>query len=141
MSRYTVDASVGIKWFVPEPHETAALRLLEQRAELHAPDLIYAETGNILWKKWLKGEIGSEDITQLIHDFKAVNIVVHKTEELMNNAWDIAKQYKRSFYDSLYLALAVQNECHMVTADLKLYNALKETSLKEHVMWIEDIPG
>lgn len=140
MNRYIVDASAGIKWFVPETHELAALRLLEQGAELHAPDLIYAEIGNILWKKWRKGEIDSEDIACLISDFKAVRITVHRTEELMENAWKIARQYRRSFYDSLYLALAKHTGSKMVTADLKLYNALKETSLKKHVLWIEDIP-
>lgn len=140
MSCYIVDASVAIKWFVPEAHELAALRVLEQRAELHAPDLIYAEMGNILWKKWYRGEIDKEDITYLIGDFKAVRLTVHKTEELMENAWKIAQHYKRSFYDSLYVALAVRIDCRMVTADLKLYNSLKATPLKKHILWIEDIP-
>lgn len=140
MNRYIVDASVGIKWFVPETHEVAALRLLEHGVELHAPDLIYAEIGNILWKKWCKGEIDADDIAPLIGDFKAVRITVHRTEELMENAWKIARQYKRSFYDSLYLSLAKHAGSKMVTADLKLYNVLKETSLKKHILWIEDIP-
>lgn len=141
MSCYIADASVAIKWFVPEVHELAALRLLEQRTELHVPDLIYAEIGNILWKKWYRGEIDKEDVFYLIDDFKAVRLTVHKTEELMENAWKIARQYKRSFYDSLYVALAVKTDCRMVTADLKLYNALKITALKKHVLWIQDIPS
>jgi hypothetical protein len=27
----------------------------------------------------------------------------------------------------------------MVTADLKLYNAIKKTSYKEYMLWVEDI--
>lgn len=39
MSRYVVDASVAVKWFVPEIHTDASLRLLDGNHELLAPDL------------------------------------------------------------------------------------------------------
>ena len=48
MSLFVVDASVAIKWFFPEIHGDAALRLLEGEHRLHAPDLIYSEFGNVL---------------------------------------------------------------------------------------------
>lgn len=51
MKAIVVDASVAIKWFIPEIHATAAGRLLEKNLKLLAPDLIFAEIGNILWKK------------------------------------------------------------------------------------------
>lgn len=107
--------------------------------ELYAPDLIYSEIGNILWKKWKRGEIDAEDIYTLIGDFKAVDLNIYRTDKLMSMAWDIARKYDRTFYDSLYIALAVKHECRVVTADLKLFNALKATSLKKHILWIGDI--
>ena len=33
-----VDASVAVKWYVPEIHSARAERLLDQANELHAPD-------------------------------------------------------------------------------------------------------
>lgn len=45
MIRLVVDASVAAKWFVPEIHQPAALRLLDDRHELLSPDLITAEFG------------------------------------------------------------------------------------------------
>ena len=51
MSRYVVDASVAAKWFVPEVHSDAALRLFEGDHSLAVPDLFLSEFGNILWKK------------------------------------------------------------------------------------------
>ncbi|MBI4482062.1 MAG: type II toxin-antitoxin system VapC family toxin [Acidobacteria bacterium] len=51
MKRFVVDASVAMKWFVPEAHQDAALRLLDDSCELLAPDFMAAEFGNILWKK------------------------------------------------------------------------------------------
>ena len=140
MKRVVVDASVGIKWFIPEVHEHDALKLIERNVELLAPDLIYAEIGNILWKKWRQGEIDAEDVLGLIHDFKAVNLNIHETGMLMEKAWEIAKRHNRSFYDSTYIALAVESECQVATADIKLYNSLKNSQLRRHILWIEDIP-
>jgi predicted nucleic acid-binding protein len=50
-----IDASVLIKFFVVEVLSSKAEQLLARVEEgvvrLFAPDLIYAEAGNILWKK------------------------------------------------------------------------------------------
>ncbi len=61
MTRFVVDASAAIKWFLPEIHSTAALRLLDPSLELHAPDLLFPEVGNALWKLVKRGEISVED--------------------------------------------------------------------------------
>ena len=58
----------------------------------------------------------------------------------MGSAWDVAEQYDRSFYDSVYLALAASVECPLVTADLKLYNRLKSGPFAEHMVWVENLP-
>ena len=51
MSVFVVDASVVVKWFVPEIHSDAARRLLVLPHEYVAPDLLFAETANTIWKK------------------------------------------------------------------------------------------
>ncbi|MCY7375095.1 MAG: type II toxin-antitoxin system VapC family toxin, partial [Pyrinomonadaceae bacterium] len=45
---------------------------------------------------------------------------------LFDDAYKIAVKYKRSFYDSLYLALSVGENCAFVTADEKFYNAVRQ---------------
>jgi predicted nucleic acid-binding protein len=55
MEPVVVDSSVAMKWFVPENHSADARRILTgyQAGELTflAPDLIYVEVGNVVWKK------------------------------------------------------------------------------------------
>ncbi|OFW37311.1 MAG: hypothetical protein A3F70_06700 [Acidobacteria bacterium RIFCSPLOWO2_12_FULL_67_14] len=51
MSLFVVDASVVVKWCVPEVHSDAARRLLAKPHEYVAPDLLFAETANTIWKK------------------------------------------------------------------------------------------
>jgi predicted nucleic acid-binding protein len=52
---YVVDASVVLKWFLPEKDSGLADSLLEDflngDAELIAPDLILLEAANALWKR------------------------------------------------------------------------------------------
>jgi predicted nucleic acid-binding protein len=43
-----VDASIVVKWLLPEPHSIPARRVLTERNDLLAPDLLWAELGNVL---------------------------------------------------------------------------------------------
>lgn len=138
---YVIDASVAIKWYLPEEHSIHAARLPLLAVSLHCPDLLFAETGNILWKYVLRSECTHGKAVTILNELQELSIKVWETSRLAVEAFDIACRTKRSFYDSLYVALAVKNDCRMVTADLKLYNALKITALKKHVLWIGDIPS
>lgn len=46
MIAYVVDASVVVKWFLPEPGAEAAGRLRRADLECHAPDLLLLEASN-----------------------------------------------------------------------------------------------
>jgi predicted nucleic acid-binding protein len=50
VSLFVVDASVGMKWFVPEVFTPDALRLRGGGHALHVPTLFDVEVANILWK-------------------------------------------------------------------------------------------
>lgn len=139
MKQYVVDASVSIKWFLPEVYSREALRLLNKESELLAPDLIFAEFGNVLWKKWRAEEIDADSATNILNDFRRIPIIISSSEVMLDVTWTIAEHYRRSFYDSLYLAVAQTHKCPLVTADKKFYNALKSTPLGKSFLWIEDL--
>lgn len=139
MTPLVIDASIAVKWFVPEAHSINALRLLDAGCELLAPDLIFAEFGNVLWKKWLRNELASEVISPILADLCRMRLRIATTVSLAGKAAAIATTYRRSFYDSIYLALAVTANGRMVTADEKLCNALRDTPLAERILWIEDV--
>jgi predicted nucleic acid-binding protein len=140
VTRLVVDASVAVKWFVPEGHADAARRVLSPNHELLAPDLIWAEVGNVIWNKWRRGEVPGHAAGDLLQDFRRYPVQTFASRALMSTAWSLAERYRRSFYDSLYLALAVGAECSFVTADLKLYNQLKAGPFAENLVWVEDTP-
>jgi predicted nucleic acid-binding protein len=139
MSRYVVDASVGIKWFVPEIHSDAARRLLLEDNILLVPDLFFPEVGNILWKRVRRGEDTPAIVKQTLAEFNTVPLEIYDSQPLTPAALEIALQNNRTVYDSLYLALAILNQCSMVTADLKLFNALAGSSFANNIVWVETL--
>ena len=55
------------------------------------------------------------------------------------SAMEIALRFYRSIYDSLYVALALQERCQLVTADRKLYDAVAP-HYAGTMLWIEAVP-
>ena len=139
MSVLIIDASVAIKWFLPEQHSINAIRLLDAGYELRSPDLIFPECGNVLWKKWLRQELEPEIIPAILGDLGRMNMHIIPTFTIVDEAAKIAVACRRSFYDSVYLALAATSNGRMVTADEKLCNALQGTAMEELVVFIGNL--
>jgi predicted nucleic acid-binding protein len=135
---YVVDASVCVKWYVPEIHEEAATRLLKSGARLHAPELIHPEFANIIWKKTRKGEITPVQGEKIIASFSRLRWEMHPHGRIIKSAYAGAAETGQTVYDWTYLALAVSLSCEFVTADEKFYHALERTLLKKNLRWIGD---
>ncbi len=141
-SPLVVDASVVIKWHVAEVHSDAALRLLgDDVPALHVPDLVFPEVGNILWKKVRRGDLTEEQARGIARLVTVAPVSVHPSSPLLEAALEIATRTGRTVYDSLYVALAVQIDGRVVTADEKLYNTLKDGPLGANILWVEDDLG
>lgn len=138
-SRLVVDASVVIKWHVPEIYTDEARKLLRDDGPiLHVPDLMFTEVGNILWKKIGRQELTKNQVRMFAHIISDAPVEVHAAAPLLEAAVEIAMDTGRTVYDSLYLALAVQLNCRLVTADSKLLNSLIGGPLSSHILWIGD---
>lgn len=127
MTRYVVDASVVIKWFLPEVHDLEARRLLHGGVELLVPDLAYCEVGTILWKRVRAGDLTASEAEAVIHTLGRLALIVSPSPPLILQALVIGCETQRTVYDSLYIALALRENALLVTADEKLYNALQTT--------------
>ena len=134
-----VDASVVVKWFVPEIYSTEALRLLDAGFRRHIPVLLHTEVGQTIWKKvYRRKEIVPADGRSILRGLMVTPFEVHAVTPLLEPAFDIALNTGRTVYDSVYLALAVALGCKFVTADQKLYNALRAGAYAADVNWVVD---
>jgi predicted nucleic acid-binding protein len=120
VSLYVVDASVVIKWFVPEVHGDAARRLLFAPHEYFSPDLLFPEVGNVIWKKVRRGELTARQGERLAADVSTVAVETVPTRGLLADADRLAITTGLTVHDCMYLALAIRLETEMITADDKL---------------------
>lgn len=133
-----IDSGVLVKWFLDEPHYQEARRIRDQyRAgtlTLMAPDLIYAEVGNILWKKQRFQGLSPTDAADVLLALKREPIPTTSSADLLDDAYPLAITHGRTVYDALYLALSVRESCRFVTADERMVNAVG--AALPNVVWV-----
>ncbi len=117
--KWVVDASVVAKWIAPETDSSLAEALLDD--ELIVPDLLFAEVGNILWKKQLRGEMDATAAQVGARWLLQVPMQVHDSASLLIDALGLAVQLQHPAYDCFYLALAQRIDVPLITADQRLH--------------------
>lgn len=130
-----IDASVGVKWFVPEDDADKALALLLSD-DLCVPRLFLSEISNALWKKARLGEI---DLA-LVEPVASVEQVANYIDdaEHIGRALIIARELDHPVYDCLYLAAAEALDMKLVTADARFLRKVKGTAFQAHVQALAD---
>ena len=125
MNSVVIDASVAIKWVVDEADSDAAVAVLESRSLL-SPDLLIAECANILWKKVWQKELTTDEAIIAARTLQQADIDILPTRHLMDVATRLAIDLNHAAYDCIYLALAMEHGCPLVTADDRLRRKLAQ---------------
>jgi predicted nucleic acid-binding protein len=139
VTRVVVDASVAVKWFLPEELSEEARQVLTPKYQLLAPDLLWAELGNVLWKRHRRREVDQRTATRLLQDLSRVPIEYHASQQWATPALELAIRHDLTVYDGLYLALAAGNQCRLVTADRRLHDVSRSDALGQIVSWVRDL--
>lgn len=121
---WVVDASVAAKWLFEEELTPNARTLLGSERPLLAPDLIFAEVGNVAWKRARSGEISAEHARAAAQALPQLLSMTVPMVGLLSRALEIALTFEHPVYDCMYLALAEQREAQLVTADSRLLERL-----------------
>jgi len=138
---FIVDASVALKWFLNEVHTEAARRLFNPRHTLCVPDLFLLEMDNAFLKKSKRKEITEKDSKEARALLRGMPLRFYPTSQLLDQAYTLALKNNSSLDDAVYLALALQLNGQLVTADQRLANSLSGGPQGKHVLWVEDMKG
>jgi predicted nucleic acid-binding protein len=141
MTGYVVDASVAVKWLVNEAFSEEAASLLDNRATLIAPELLFAEAANALWALCRRGDIAREDFAEAVEVLKASPVAVpHPMRQLVASAARLAIDLGHPAYDCFYLALAVQEQYPVITADRRFHDIVrKHPYLSDRIVHVESL--
>ena len=114
-----VDASVIVKLLVAEPGTDLARAAVTADDHCIAPDLLMIEVAGALAKKMrFEGLPHSAAVAGLRNVPAFVERLV-KSASLLGTATDLSIELSHSLFDCLYLALAIERDCTVLTADRK----------------------
>ena len=128
-----LDASIVVKLLTFETDARLAVERVAREPERIAPDWLQAEVANSLSKKVRYGGLPLEVARQGWEAVPAIVSDLFPSVPLLDAAMRVSVEIKHAFYDCLYLVLAVEKGCPMLTADAKFVNALAGTNYRQHV--------
>jgi predicted nucleic acid-binding protein len=131
VTRYVIDASIVLKWFLrDEADGLSSLAVLERfltgTVDLIAPALLEFEVINGLRIAGKRGRMSNESIEAAARAFLDLDLRFVPLSFYAEKALKIAEKYDLSVYDASYLALAADSGIDLLTADEKLLKAAKD---------------
>lgn len=124
MKTYIIDANIVLKWLSISSEDGAEQaknlyeRLKAGNISLFAPTFLLVEVSNILLKKkkFSKEEVNGFLKVLLVSGINFVDFNYLQIDDLL----DIAATYKVTSYDALYLLLASEMNCKLISEDEEL---------------------
>lgn len=116
-----VDASVLSNALADDGNDGRVARTRLAGDELAGPDLIDVETVAVLRKRWIAGDLEDTRFDAAIGDLEDLALERYPTLGLMRRAFELRSNV--TAYDAVYVALAEDLGCVLVTADERLANA------------------
>ena len=126
---WVVDASIAVKWVIPEVLSDKADRVRDGEDDVLAPDLLLVEVANALWKKTAAEEISAREADAAFDLVRRSGIDLRPTAPLLPRAMDLARRLGHPVNDCVYLALAEREDAAFVTADQRLLRRLSMRKL------------
>lgn len=136
-----VDASVALKWVLPEERSDVAASL-HRFGALHAPDLLLVESANALWLRVRRGEMPPADAKAALHDLAAAPVAFARDRDLIGAMQSLTLDLDHPAYDCLYLALAIRIAGIVITDDTRFAQAVRRHDfLADRVRLLAEMPS
>jgi predicted nucleic acid-binding protein len=124
---FVLDCSVAAKWVLPEPDRPIAMKWLDRHWSgeiiLIAPDLILVEFASLITKRWRQRTISVAEARTAFAFMMESAPQLFDTRPLLPSALELSLEHQISVWDCVYLALALEHNCPVLTADVRLFRA------------------
>jgi predicted nucleic acid-binding protein len=127
-----IDASVAVPWLIDTPFSKSARALKDRQGK--APTLLLVETANSLLEYARAGQLRSTDLQLAMKALPIALVELVADAALLAAAIDIALAGNHKVYDCLYLALAIERNEPLATADLRLAAIAKTFDIETHLV-------
>ncbi len=121
-----VDASLGVKWLIREPESAAATALLSRHSGgLAAPDIFFVEVAGAIVRRANEKALAAADARRLTQAWGQAYVErtvagYPTTSARLLAAADFALMIGHPLKDCIYVTLARELDCELVTCDARL---------------------
>lgn len=136
-----VDANVAVKWFVTQPDSDHARRVQAYAGPLIAPAMLISETVSTIWRYLAPGDIGPDQAKAAVASLPRWFTELVDDRQLAGRAMDLAIELGYVPYGFFYLALAIERNAPLVTADRRLINRLSVSPYASRLILLEQWTG
>ncbi|NJL57900.1 type II toxin-antitoxin system VapC family toxin [bacterium] len=122
MAIYVVDASVVIQYAITQTYTSEAQALIARMYlgdRLYIPEFCLLECTNVLWKQVRFQGLPQSQARAIINELLALAFDITPTVPLLSRTLPIGLSCELAIYDSLYIALALELNCPLVTVDIR----------------------
>jgi len=121
---FVVDASVAVKWLVPEERRREAMEFMTGAGTFLAPDIIVTEVSSALSRKarlrQISPAIAEEALSAWMSAIRRGVFVLGQSVDLVEESFRLSLALDHPLPDCFYLAFALRVGGVLVTADEKL---------------------
>ena len=143
--RIFIDTNIFVYAFLePEdnydkPKHFRSVELLNSLQELNV--FISIQVLNEFYNSLLKYQIADEKIQEKLQQIIDVVFVSHLTLKTIKKCWEIKMKYRFSYYDSLIIASALENDCLILYTEDMQHGQIIEKRLKIINPFVELLHG
>ena len=138
--RVVADASVLVKWVVPEDYSPEASRIRDDHLDgvvrVQAPDLALLEVASALRKYTARGLLTRDQAMEALSLIAEADVAFEQVDaKLALEALRLSMDLGVTVYDAVYIALAVRLKAALYTTDEKLLGNpnVKKLDVAKHV--------
>lgn len=143
-SKLVIDTNVAVKWYIPnssDPLSDRAKNILLS-SEVYAPEWIFAEFYQALWKYWNSKVISDDEFGEFVKQFACLPVKTCRvTNHQLDNALEISLHTGGTIYDCLFLATAIRLKTVLITSDRKFIRKIQQTPYAKYIVDLADWPG
>lgn len=112
-----LDASAAVSALL---NDGPARRLLAAEA-IHVPHLVDVEVVSVLRRRAAAGLLAADDARRALDVWRRLGLIHYAASPLLERVWELRATV--TAYDAMYVALAENLDCVLVTADARLSGA------------------
>ncbi|MDR8393305.1 type II toxin-antitoxin system VapC family toxin [Aliifodinibius sp. S!AR15-10] len=138
MKDLVIDASVAAKWLFLEKGSDQAEMLIEKINFFFAPLLFPMEMNSVITKKVRRDELNVDEANKKRVQVRKLPFKIAWDKQIDELAFELAISLPLTYYDSTYIASAIENDAVLITADERLVNGMSNTLINKYIKSLEE---